>query len=95
MLNDVLYFAAPEGKYTMAVDCPECGFRHSVIDRLELVNGPISFECRREQSGRGLCGARWDIAIDENVRSKMLRVIEAHKDLRIAAERLHELAEKI
>jgi len=95
MLNEVLYYADPNGKYTMAVDCPECGFRWGVIDKLNLVNGPIHFECQREQGGRGLCGYIWDVAIDENMRGKMLKVIAAHKALRISAEDLHELAKGI
>ena len=82
-------------KYYMAVNCPECGYRNRGVYKLDLIDGPQDRECVRTEEGRGLCGAKWSIAADEEKIKKMKEFLEAHRKWQVAKENFERLEEEI
>lgn len=70
---------------TIAVDCPSCGYRHSVVSK--MIPDRREFKCRREG-----CEMVWDLC---PTKEKAQEIIEDMKELKRCAKSLNEIAKRV
>ena len=69
----------------IAVDCPSCGYRHSVVSK--MVTERREFKCRRER-----CNQVWDLCPTEEKADEIRKDLS---ELHRCAKNLKEIAERV